>query len=227
MDRVHFLKAKADLISQKNEKAFEIAVATRNFEIGLFWQRSLFFWGFIGAAFIGHAALRDANSNLSLVLACFGLVCSVAWSLVNRGSKYWQESWESKVDRTEDLVTGPLFKVEESPQDKGRWLSSRRYSVSKVTIALADYVVFVWIALITWEGLRVISPSIITPQFKVYAAAIFVGISLIFCIFLAIYGISSPRKKTIKALTLKTSLYRLCKMSVTFFNCKTGSAKYD
>ncbi len=182
-------------MSTSNDKAFDVALATRNFEIGLFWQRSLFFWGFIGAAFVGYAALKDAESELSLVLACFGLVCSVAWSLVNRGSKYWQESWESKVDRTENEVIGPFFKVEEPSQFKGLWLSSRRYSVSKLTIALADYAVLVWFALVAWELLQMLCPSTITSQFKSFAAAFFVIASVGFCGLLIWKGRSTPRDR--------------------------------
>jgi len=182
-----------EIAAQYDDKAFETALATRNLEIGLFWQRSLFFWGFIGAAFVGHAALRKSESNLSLVLACFGLVCSVAWSLVNRGSKYWQESWEAKVDRLEDKVTGPLFKVEEARQKKGWWLSARRYSVSKLTIALADYTILVWTALVAWECLRIFTPNIITAQFKLWAAGSYVAISLVVCILLIGKGRSTSR----------------------------------
>ena len=68
---------------------------TRKFEIDLFWKRSLFFLGFISAAFIGFGALYKKDApELALLLACFGLVCSVAWTLANRGSKYWQENWQ-------------------------------------------------------------------------------------------------------------------------------------
>jgi hypothetical protein len=42
-------------------KRFEVALQTRNFEIDLFWKRSLFFWGFISAAFVGYAALRQSE----------------------------------------------------------------------------------------------------------------------------------------------------------------------
>src|ERR1700687_4058379 len=69
--------------------AWSLMIQTRNLEIDLFWKRSLFFWGFISAAFVGYTALRQ--SELRTVLACFGTVCSCAWTLVNRGSKYWQE----------------------------------------------------------------------------------------------------------------------------------------
>jgi hypothetical protein len=79
---------------EQNEKRFDVSVQTRNLEIELFWKRSLFFWGFISAAFIGYAALRQ--SDLRILLACFGMVCSCAWTLVNRGSKYWQEAWENE-----------------------------------------------------------------------------------------------------------------------------------
>lgn len=128
------------------EKRFDISVQTRNLEIGLFWSRSLFFWGFISAAFIGYAALRQ--SELRILVACFGMVCSCAWSLVNRGSKYWQESWETKVERFEPHVTGPLFAKEEAPQDKGCWLGSKKYSVSKLAIALSDYVSLLWFVVV-------------------------------------------------------------------------------
>jgi hypothetical protein len=87
-----------------NKIRFDVAVQTRNLEIELFWKRSVFFWGFISAAFIGYAALRQ--SEVRTLLACFGLVCSFAWTLVNRGSKYWQEAWETKVERFEFPVTG-------------------------------------------------------------------------------------------------------------------------
>jgi hypothetical protein len=101
----------------KDKKRFEVSVQTRNLEIDLFWKRSLFFWGFISAAFIGYATLRQ--SELRIPLACFGMVCSWAWTLVNRGSKYWQEAWEAKVGRYELPITGVLFEEEEGVQPEG------------------------------------------------------------------------------------------------------------
>jgi len=54
---------------------------------------------------------------LAVLIACFGFVCSVAWSLVNRGSKYWQENWEFIVEGNEGDITGDLFKYR-APQQK-------------------------------------------------------------------------------------------------------------
>jgi len=41
----------------KELKRFDASFATRQFEIDLFWKRSLFFWGFIAAAFVAVAEL--------------------------------------------------------------------------------------------------------------------------------------------------------------------------
>ena len=99
----------SDVSSKRAEKYFDVAADVRKFEIGLFWQRSLFFWGFIGAAFIAYAALgRKDNSDplAQLAVACFGFVCSTAWTLQNRGSKYWQEAWETKNPTRISNLTG-------------------------------------------------------------------------------------------------------------------------
>ena len=39
----------------------EYAAEARRFEIERFWQRSLFFWGFIGAAFIAYGCSATKN----------------------------------------------------------------------------------------------------------------------------------------------------------------------
>jgi hypothetical protein len=129
------------------EKRLDLSVQTRNFEIGLFWTRAIFFWGFISAAFVGYAALRQNSSELAIVIACFGTVCALAWSLLNRGSKYWQENWETKVNRYEiAVIVDPLFSRQEDVQtQKGCWLQARRYSVSKLSTSLSDYVFALWL----------------------------------------------------------------------------------
>lgn len=131
-------------------KRYEVSLETRKFEIQLFWTRSLFFWGFIGAAFVAYANYLK-NPGLSLVVAGFGLVCSFAWTLVNRGSKYWQENWEKNVSDAEGDITGELFSIQNKIQNKGMWLSARRYSVSKVAIALSDYVFLLWLFLLSYQ----------------------------------------------------------------------------
>ena len=153
-------------------KAYETAVETRQFEIELFWKRSLFFWGFIASSFVAYATLMPKSLSLSIVIACFGFICSFAWSLNNRGSKFWQETWELKVHRIEPMVTGAMFfrhepeaepkkndkknfrpwirefSMSKDPERKDLWLQRRMFSVSKLAIALSDYTVALWFALI-------------------------------------------------------------------------------
>jgi len=140
----------------KKAKRYDVSLQTRNFEIDLFWKRALFFWGFIAAAFIAFAAFsgdKTANPKLATVVSLFGLVCSLCWTLANRGSKFWQENWETQVEESEDEITGPLFK-KSAPRQKKGWFSAQEYSVSKLAISLSDYLTVVWLGLSLYSGYK-------------------------------------------------------------------------
>jgi len=126
--------------AKKKDRRYEVSLRTRDFEIELFWKRSYFFWLFVAACFAAYASLGDKQPVLAIVVANVGMVTSFGWSLANRGSKYWQENWETKVANTEDRITGPLFTRPGRPLPKGCWLSARMYSVSKIAIALSDFI---------------------------------------------------------------------------------------
>lgn len=184
-------------------KAFETAVETRKLEIQLFWNRSLFFWGFIASAFIAYAWLRRFSSDISLVIACFGLVCSVAWSFGNRGSKYWQESWETKVEEimkcweelwkteVDDIkfsVIWSMFSKQEKIQNKNCWLRARKFSVSKLAIALSDYTIFLWLSVIVWEFVRMFRTTTCIVCLKPLATIGFTLISIIWVVAMLVAG---------------------------------------
>lgn len=175
-------------------KAYETAVETRKLEIELFWSRSLFFWGFIASAFVAYATLRQYSSDISVVVACFGFVCSIAWSLVNRGGKFWQESWEIKVERIEPFVTGAMFaQLEKVQTHKNFWLRGRRFSVSKLAIALSDYTIILWLGLIVWESIRLFGAAPLVACAKPLAIAAFIAFSAIYGLSLFIAGRSTRR----------------------------------
>jgi len=174
-------------------KKYDTAILIRNFEIELFWKRSLFFWGFISSSFVGYATLSKTRPSLAILIACFGFVCSVAWSLVNRGSKYWQENWETIVAKIEDDVTGSLFKEREEQKNKGIWLSSRKFSVSKITIAMSDFSILVWLLLI---GYHIIKITSISYHFASNCFTIIIVLfSLVFAFMMGNSGRSSDAKK--------------------------------
>lgn len=175
-------------------KAYETAVETRRLEIELFWSRSLFFWGLIASAFVAYATLRRYSSDISVVVACFGFVCSIAWSLGNRGGKFWQESWETKVERIEPDVTGAMFaEPEEVQTHKNFWLRGRRFSVSKLAIALSDYTIILWLAVIVWESIRLFGAEPLVVCAKPVAIATFICFSAIYGLALFIAGQSTKQ----------------------------------
>ena len=175
--------------SRPESRRFEVALQTRQLEIDLFWKRSLFFWGFISAALIAIAALRD-QPMLSLLVSGFGLVVSVAWVLVNRGSKYWQEQWEAKIERAEKDVTGPLFDVREREQAKG-WWGGRKYSVSKITIAVSEYVSFLWLCILARQGWIAIT-RFQSDRCRLVLVFVLCAIPLVYAVLLLGFGRSTP-----------------------------------
>lgn len=139
--------------NDKSMKTLELADKVRRFEISLFWTRSLFFWGFTTTALAGYGAAVHAGSpGLQFGAGCFGLVCSVAWTLVNRGSKYWQVVWEDKVKRAQEDAALPveLFspKIGEPSVDETWIWDAKHFSVSGLAIAFSDFTVLVWLGLI-------------------------------------------------------------------------------
>jgi SAM-dependent methyltransferase len=164
------------------KKAFEIAHDNRILEIGLFWQRSLFFWGFVGASLVGYGAVYDKSRVLTTVLALLGLVCSVVWTAANRGSKYWQEYWEDVVESFQNFyAAGHIFDDRKPRTDISIWsiYTGRRISVSKLAMALSDYMTLVWLTLCVLSVAREYFELSITI-YK-YGSLVALVLTLIYC----------------------------------------------
>jgi hypothetical protein len=163
-------------------KRFQAAKEGRKYEIDKFWQRSAFFWVFIAASFV---AFSKAEGLSRFPFACFGFVSSFAWTLQNRGSKYWYEAWEEKIKRAElDVLGEPLFNRIEAKQSKGLW-GAADFSVTKLTIALSDFVTLIWFVLIVqstdfFEQFR--------RQHRTGLYAVGIVTTLIYCASLFIYA---------------------------------------
>ena len=116
----------------------------RQFEIRLYWQRSLFFWGFVITLFTGFGVLLNNDSrNLDqemamLVISLLGLFICVAWFYVEKGSKAWQANWELHIDYLENDITGNLHKTA-----LGNKVDF--YSVSKINRSTIIAFIIVWL----------------------------------------------------------------------------------
>jgi hypothetical protein len=148
----------------KLELAFEYAHRIREFEIGLYWTRTNYFWGFQVAFFAALGLLAEAGmaagakgGKLIWLISCVAALCLVAaifcylWQLMLKGAKFWQENWERHVDAMEDELTGPLYKTYFVPSNYA--LDERPYSVTQVNRAI------VWLIFAFWGLLFIITSA--------------------------------------------------------------------
>ena len=150
----------------QREQLLKHATEIRRFEIERFWQRSTFFWTFIGATFVAYGAIYPKSPRLLMLISAFGGLASLIWTLQNRGSKYWQEAWEGKVEAIEAEVFGiQLFNRIEPRDDKG-FFGASEFSVSKLAIIVSDLTIVMWIGLlITGAMVRHKAPDILYGMF--------------------------------------------------------------
>jgi hypothetical protein len=140
---------------ERVDRLFNLTNQVRQFEIERFWQRSIYFWGFVAAAIIALGEKGFSQDlHLRLALGCFGTISSFAWTLQNRGNKYWQKAWEDKLKRYEiDALGESIFNRTEIIAGEWPW-GALRYSPSKLTIALSDCT-FILFAFFTIRALNI------------------------------------------------------------------------
>ncbi len=192
-------------------EALKYALETRKFEIQLYWERAKYFWTFIAASLAAYGLVQkiesaDTKEWLSLLISCLGLVFSVGWYFVNRGSKHWQENWENHVALLEDKAIGPLFKtilMRHKCQDKGfkeKVIGPAPYSVSKINQLISLYIVFFWFALIVHGLIKKIeifhSKILIELSSGSLYWFFFTVLSLIFCFLIWKWGKSDLPAKS-------------------------------
>lgn len=128
----------------------------RKFEIDMYWKRAAYFWTFIGAVLAGYILLLNNPNQSSLhrkgqfILITLGVLFSLCWYFVNRGSKFWQLNWEKHLDIMEDELIGPLYKTTiHRDYYKKLFAINEQYpfSVSKINILLSFSVFILWAAI--------------------------------------------------------------------------------
>lgn len=129
---------------QRAERAFEMVVETRQFEIEMYWKRATYFWAFIASAFVGYVTLLEKKLDYpAFIIICTGFVLSCAWHFTNLGSKSWQRHWEKHLDLLEDPFVGPLYKT---------IYPTNTFSVSKINTIVSFVFCIVWL-LLGWHFL--------------------------------------------------------------------------
>lgn len=146
-------------------EAYNRAHDIRKFEIEMYWRRSAYLWTLQAAAFGGLAAIfatsdvvawecladkveaigecRTQKMRFIVISAvwAFGLTSSIVWIMLLRGAKFWQNNWERHLDYLESFFSGNLYKTYPTKN------LTPPYSVSKVNLAMAIFVMLLWITI--------------------------------------------------------------------------------
>jgi hypothetical protein len=139
------------LSEMQKKLAWETAIKRLDFEIDLLWRRGLYFWTFIAVTFIAYSSLSHGADFGRKLTSIFGFLLSLAWCLANMGSKYWQAVWEVKVKKLEIDVTGKLYGWIPDMAEKKDILKGRRFSVSRIAIAVSGMVTLFWLGILARE----------------------------------------------------------------------------
>ena len=112
-------------IEQQQDSPLEFARKQLNIELQFFWTRATYFSVIVGAIIAAASSnvkpfLEKPNPSMKellplLILLFAGFIVSVFWYLAGRGSKFWYEKWEDKVDELEKITKTidpywPLYK---------------------------------------------------------------------------------------------------------------------
>lgn len=158
-------------------EAYRTALATRNFEIGLFWQRSNYFLALNTAIAVGFFSQNDAR--LRIPLGILGVIASVLWFAVTLGGKFWQSRWEHRTRVTEveldpnmTLFAAPWEAVKADVEASFAFRGGGRFhravtrlvmlkpSVSFMMTLLSVAFVLFWIAVLVLSFVPIHSPSV-------------------------------------------------------------------
>lgn len=118
----------------------------RKFEIDLYWKRAAYFWAFRAISFAALGlSIKDGEPRIGIALlgaAALGVLTGFTGWLTAKGSKFWQENWESHVEMLE------------GPAGEGRLTQvvimrgSPPFSVSRLNQTLIGLVSVGWLAVL-------------------------------------------------------------------------------
>src|SRR5262245_42761266 len=120
----------------KDEEKLKTALELRNFEIELLWKRFNYFWLISAAALVGYVSVKERSDGILLLVSCFGLVSSVSWTLLNLGSKWWQEAYEDKVKQYEKVLEDGFFSSHTHERGRLFIFPLVRYSVTDIAVSV-------------------------------------------------------------------------------------------
>lgn len=210
----------ANRVEIKNRERFKQVLDIRKFEIELYWKRASYFWVFNSLAFSAYGAvyvkLADHSTGIAaaqdnemlrdllVCVSCVGLVVSLAWVLVNKGSKFWQENWETHLDLIERDIVGDLYKtVYETHTSccfKNLLTGSGKFSVSKVNQLISIYAVLLWCIMANS------ATGFVTTSLSLNLRLVSLIVTALCCLLLVVFGRTGTGEKTVHKIVRSTKV---------------------
>lgn len=167
------------LSEQQLQQAYNTAWSAKNAESDAYWKRANYSWAFQVASFAGYFSVLSSkfyfiNPEILYFIICIGVVTSVSWVLINKGSKTWQRHWEIHIDLLEEKINGPLYKIV---------TTKKTFSVSKINEIVSIYFAFIWISL----GIKFLIENV-TLTFSSWENVYY---SILICTFSVLYFVSA------------------------------------
>ena len=151
----------------------------RDFELEHYWQRAVFLTAFLLACYAGYGTLIiqcvtaekmqlpfQAVNGVAFVICMVGVLLSLLWIMMAKGSKAWYEKYESAIsafverykekgafedDLGEIAGFGIMWCDEFVSQTRSDWLWNAfggRYSVSRINVAIGHLSTLIWTGLV-------------------------------------------------------------------------------
>lgn len=95
---------------------YKISIQTRNFEINQLIQRNNFFMLFQGVLLASILQAENSRPFIESVICATGFFISYYQMQMASGAKFWQEWWESRVERFEKLLCKKIDGQEDDPK---------------------------------------------------------------------------------------------------------------
>ena len=149
----------------------------RDFEISHVWQRAIFLTAFMLGCFTAYGTvLKSLAGNhlptsfslnfIALVISMVGVIVSLFWILMAKGSKAWYELYESTISafvrrcsagygKTDKFLVGNEWREfikaaggEEEPRNRNYFSTSGgAFSVSRINVAIGIFGFLIWFAI--------------------------------------------------------------------------------
>lgn len=124
----------------------------RNYEIDNFWKRGWFFGVLIIFLLTTYFSLiKNGLLSYTIFLSFLQFLVALLQTLMNRGSKYWQERWEFKVKNREMECKIDITRTEKYNENEHKYIYACILSKNENILTRAHHISVSKLAFLVWD----------------------------------------------------------------------------